>query len=114
MAHFAELDESNNVLRVIVVNNNDILDENNVESEEIGINFCKNLLGGNWKQCSFNNTFRKNYPDTEFFYDSVRDAFVQRKPPGDHYQFDEEKCVWIDTLWDPTTVLIKANDTDDE
>ena len=31
MAHFAELDENNQVLRTIVVRNEDILDENNIE-----------------------------------------------------------------------------------
>ena len=45
MAHFAELDENDIVLRVIVVNNNE-LDDNGVESEAKGISFCEQLLGG--------------------------------------------------------------------
>ena len=54
MAHFAELDDSNVVLRVIVLNNNVILDENGNELEELGIAFCKSLYGNdtNWKQTS--------------------------------------------------------------
>ena len=50
MAHFAELDENSVVTRVIVVGNQDILDANGNESEAVGIAFCQNLLGGNWKQ----------------------------------------------------------------
>ena len=45
MAHFAELDENNIVLRVIVVSDDDAVD---------GEVFCNNLLGGRWKQTSYN------------------------------------------------------------
>ena len=53
MAHFAELDVNNNVLRVIVVSNNDIKDENGNESEAIGVAFCEGLRISEtttWKQ----------------------------------------------------------------
>ena len=64
MAHFAEIDSNldNVVLRVIVIGNEDILDENGEESEALGIAFCKNLFGEEteWVQTSYNNTFRKN------------------------------------------------------
>ena len=43
MAHFAELDENNKVVNVVVVNNNDILDENNKESEALGVTFLNNF-----------------------------------------------------------------------
>ena len=43
MAHFAELDKDNKVLRVIVVNNEDILVDG-IESEAKGIEFCKGVL----------------------------------------------------------------------
>jgi hypothetical protein len=59
MAHFAEIDESNKVLRVIVVNNSDIIDSEGNECEDLGKQFCSNLLGGNWIQTSYNGTFRK-------------------------------------------------------
>ena len=45
MAHFAKLDANNHVTQVIVVNNDDIKDVNGVESEDIGIAFCKQLAG---------------------------------------------------------------------
>ena len=43
MAHFAEIDSNldNVVLRVLVIGNDDILDENGEESEALGIAFCK-------------------------------------------------------------------------
>lgn len=81
MAHFAELDKNNRVLRVIVVNNSDILDENENESEAIGIAFCKDLVGKdtNWVQTSYNGTFRKRYAAIGLKYDVELDEFVGEK-----------------------------------
>ena len=76
MAHFAELDENNVVLRVIVVHNNELLDADGVEQEALGQAFCTNLLGGNWKQTSYNGTFRKNFAGLGYTYDPVLDEFV--------------------------------------
>jgi hypothetical protein len=72
MAHFAEIDENNIVLRVIVVSNSELLVDN-VENEEKGINFCKFLFGENtrWVQTSYNNNFRKKYAATGMIYDSL-------------------------------------------
>ena len=53
MAHFAQLD-NNVVTQVIVVHNNELLDENGLESESKGIAFCTSLLGGSWVQTSYN------------------------------------------------------------
>lgn len=93
MAHFAELGENNVVLQVIVVDNKDIKDTFGVEQEEIGIAFCRNLLGGTWKQTSYNASFRKNYAGIGFTYDSVRDAFVPPRPfPS--WVLIEETCQW--------------------
>ena len=92
MAHFAELDNQNTVLRVIVVHNNELLD-NGVESETKGIAFCKTLFGGNWKQTSYNGNIRKNYAGIGFTYDPVRDAFIPPKP-GDNWVLDEATCQW--------------------
>ena len=80
MAHFAELGEDNIVLRVIVVNNDDCKDEVGNESETVGIEFCRNLLGGTWKQTSYNATFRARYAGIGYTYDSGRNAFIAPKP----------------------------------
>jgi hypothetical protein len=79
MAHFAQL-ENNIVTKVIVVANQDILDENGQESEQKGIDFCSNLLGGTWKQTSYNGNIRKNYAGVGYTYDEGRDAFIAPKP----------------------------------
>lgn len=76
MAHFAEIGLNNEVLRVIVVSNEDIKDENGVEQEEIGRAFCRNLLGGTWIQTSYNGTIRQNFAGIGYKYDSDLDIFV--------------------------------------
>ena len=53
MAHFAEINEDNIVLRVIVISNNECKDDAGNESEAVGAEFCRNLLGGTWKQTSY-------------------------------------------------------------
>lgn len=76
MAHFAELDENNIVKRVIVINNEDILDENGQESEQIGIQLCNDMLGGTWVQTSYNHNFRGRYAGIGWWYDQENDMFV--------------------------------------
>jgi hypothetical protein len=93
MAHFAELNEDNIVQRVIVVDNKDCLDANGVESEEVGAAFCHNLLGGTWKQTSYNGNFRKNYAGNGYKYDVEKDAFISPKPFS-KWILNEETCQW--------------------
>jgi hypothetical protein len=92
MAHFAQL-ENNIVKQVIVVSNQDIIDENGQESEEKGIAFCSHLLGGNWKQTSYNGNFRKNYAGIDYTYDESRDAFIAPKPYNS-WLLNENTCQW--------------------
>jgi len=80
MAHFAELDVNNMVLRVIVVSDDDCKDSRGNESEEVGAAFCNRLLSGVWKQTSYNARIRKNYAGTGFTYDEARDAFIPLQP----------------------------------
>ena len=82
MAHFAKIDENNIVTQVIVVSNDDIKDVNGVEVEEIGVAFCKKLLGAetNWKQTSYNNNFRVRYAGISYTYNEELDAFIPPKP----------------------------------
>lgn len=80
MAHFAELDSNNVVLRVIVVANKDTSDANGNEVESIGVAFCQHLFGGNWVQTSYNGNIRKNYAGIGYTYDAAIDAFVPPKP----------------------------------
>ena len=80
MAHFAELGENNKVLRVIVVADEENLDADGSENEVFGAKFCRELLGGTWKQTSYNNSFRKRFAGVNFTYDSEKDAFIPPEP----------------------------------
>jgi len=118
MAHFAELDANNVVLRVIVVDNKDTADANGVEKEHIGAAFCERLFGGTWKQTSYNGNIRKNYAGVGFTYQSDIDAFVPPQPypswvlnpntaqwqapvpkpdDGKMYRWDEDTLSWVET-----------------
>lgn len=110
MAHFAKLDANNLVIDVIVVSNEVVNNLPFPESEEIGINFCRSLYGNdtNWKQTSYNNSFRKHYASCGYTYDARLDAFI---PPQPYIQcrLDEELCEWIcpsPVLTDDGTMII--------
>ena len=84
MAHFAELDGSNVVKRVVVVGNDVAtaagpLGENDmhVDGETWCVNFFK---GGTWKQTSYNNNFRKQYAGKGYTFDSAKDKFISPQP----------------------------------
>lgn len=82
MAHFAELNQLNEVVRVIVVHNNELLDENQQESEAKGVAFCKSIFGSDtvWVQTSYNGSFRKNFASTDMIYDAEHDMFRTKQP----------------------------------
>ena len=118
MAHFAKLDENNVVTQVIVVSNRDTSDANGVEKEHIGAAFCERLLGGTWKQTSYNGTMRKRYAGIGFSYNAELDAFIIPKPyaswvlnnttadweapvtmpvvEGKTYTWDEPTLAWVE------------------
>ena len=103
MAHWAEIDENNLVIRV-TVGNNDEPDE--------GYQWLVDNLGGRWVKSSFNTRGGVHYkPDTneqsddqskalrynhaapEYYYDEARDAFIPPKP-YDSWVLDENTCLW--------------------
>lgn len=94
MAHFAQLDDNNVVTQVVVVSNAECVDANGLESEIVGAGFCTRLLGGKWKQTSYNANFRKNFAGIGFTYDSQRDAFIPPKPYPS-WTLDEDTCRWV-------------------
>lgn len=67
MASFAELDDQNRVIRVIVISN-EIAHDNSPSSEAAGIDFILNVLnlGGVWKQTSYN-TYIEHDPSSPDF-----------------------------------------------
>jgi hypothetical protein len=114
MAHFAELDETNTVLRVVVVGN-DITAIDGVEDGQRGIDFLDDLFpdSGTWVQTSYNGTFRTRYAIVGSPYDVDRDAFLGPQPfpswalngdtllweaptPGvAGYHWDEDTLSWV-------------------
>ena len=94
MAHFAEIGLNNEVIRVVVVSNDILLDENHVEQESKGCDFCRNTFGGVWLQTSYNGSIRKNFAASGFFYNADLDAFIPPKPLKG-WVLDESDCVWV-------------------
>ena len=84
MAHFAELDENNIVLRVIVVDD---------AHEADGENWCHNFTGGRWEQTSYNGRIRKNFAGIGYTWDVERDAFYAPQPYPS-WSLDEDTCRW--------------------
>ena len=84
MSHFAELDENNIVLRVLV-------GDNNMPNE--GYDWFVENLGGRWVQTSYNRSFRKNFASIGFTYDEERDAFIPPKP-FESWILNEYSCLW--------------------
>lgn len=106
MSHWAEIDENNIVIRVLVGDNN---------TPDEGKAFV-NSLGGTWIKTSYNSSIRKNYAGAGMEYNRILDAFIEIKPfeswvlnedtckweapmamPSDdnHYAWDEESAAWI-------------------
>jgi hypothetical protein len=84
VSHWAEIDENNIVIRVLVGDNN--------EGDE-GEAFMQSL-GGNWVKTSYNGTIRKRFAGIGYLYNADIDAFV---PPKCHEEatLDNETANWI-------------------
>lgn len=75
MAHFAKISEENIIEQVIVIANAVLLDENGVEQEAIGAQFCKDTFGGNWVQTSYNGSIRGRFASAGMIYNPLADTF---------------------------------------
>jgi len=84
MAHFAELDINNKVLRVNVACNIDIQNNGGEQSEQAAEHFKTvsplSENGVKWVQTSYNNNFRKQYAAINYTYDSIKDKFIRPQP----------------------------------
>lgn len=117
MAHWAELDDNNTVLRVTVGSNDD---------PDEGYQWLIDNLGGRWVQTSYNGNFRVRYAGIGYIYDETLDAFLPPKPypswvidpetvnwaapvakPEGEHQWAEQTQQWVAKpdgglwLWDP-------------
>ena len=87
MSNWAEVDNNNKVIRVLVCDNND-------PNGDEGYQWLIDNLGGTWIQTSYNNNIRKNFAGIGYLYDEVRDAFIPPKPDN-AISLDEDTCQWI-------------------
>lgn len=107
MSHWAELDENNKVIRVLVGDNND-------PAKDEGYSWLVNNLGGTWVQTSYNGRIRGVFAGIDFTYNEDEDIFIMPQPypswtrngsyweppvacPVDEnvYSWDEETGAWI-------------------
>tara|TARA_R100001369_G_scaffold66427_1_gene93602 strand:+ start:41 stop:406 length:366 start_codon:yes stop_codon:yes gene_type:complete len=84
MAHFAELDSNNNVLRICVINNSDV-DANGGDKSIQAENFVASITpysenGVAWKQTSYSGSFRYNFAGINSTYNQNNDAFINPSP----------------------------------
>ena len=103
MAHFAEIDALQRVIRVLVVDDVDTQDKNGNEVDSIGMKYLNDAFGGTWLKTSYNtygNThrlggtpFRKNFAGIGNTYDSTRDAFISAKSYPS-WTLNETTCLW--------------------
>jgi hypothetical protein len=77
MSHWAELDNNNKVIRVLVGDNND-------PAGDEGYQWLIDNLGGTWIQTSYNGNFRYNYAGQGYKYDEDADAFIAPEPTCGH------------------------------
>ena len=106
MAHFAELDNNNIVIRVVVVPD---------DQEHRGQEFLAEdlAMGGRWLQTSYNHRIRKQYAGIGYTYDEVADVFIAPAPfpswqldsnhdwqppvpkPDGNYYWHEDTQTWL-------------------
>ena len=87
MSHFAEIDENNIVLRVIVA------EQDFINSGSVGDSF-------NWVQTSYNSNFRKRFAGPGDTWDPTQNAFI---PPKLYpsWTWDAETGDWIPPVAEP-------------
>jgi len=101
MANFAKIGLNNKVTEVLSLHDNELLDSNNVSSENLGILFLTNLTGWSiWKQ-TFTDGTRKNLAGIGYTYDEDKDAFIAPKPYAS-WTLNENTCRWEAPVAYPT------------
>lgn len=93
MAHWAELNKDNVVIRVVV-------------ADDDGHDWLVETLGGRWLQTSYNThfgvhvlggiPFRGNYAGVGYIYDETLDAFIPPKPELGEWVLDPATFQWVE------------------
>ena len=98
MSHFAEIDENNLVLRVVVAEQ-DFIDSGVLGPSSKWIQTSYNTLAG--EHVLGNTPLRKNYAGIGYTYDKERDAFIPPRP-FESWQLNEDTCQWEPPVPYPT------------
>jgi hypothetical protein len=77
MAHWAEINSDNKVLRVIVGDNDD-------PNGDEGYRWLLDNLGGTWIKTSYNGTIRSKFAGIGDLYDQALDIFITPTPVKEH------------------------------
>ena len=111
MAHFAELNSDNEVIRVVVISNDDVAangGDYSSQAETFVSNLIPHLTGGtSWKQTSYNNNQRKQYAGLGYTYDATKNKFILPKP-FDSWSLDSNDD-WIAPVTYPNVNKISSD-----
>lgn len=101
MAHYAFINENNEVVKVITGVDENII-QTDIDGTQVGGSseaweeFYASrpwFVGLKCKRTSYNGNIRKNYAGIGYTYDEARDAFIPPKP-FDSWILNEETCLW--------------------
>ena len=73
MSHWAEIDDENQVVRVLVGDNND-------PAGDEGYQWLIDNLGGTWIKTSYNSKIRGTYAGIGYLYNEEEDIFITPQP----------------------------------
>jgi hypothetical protein len=105
MSHWAEIDNNNKVIRVLVGDNND-------PTGDEGYQWLIDNLGGTWIKTSYNSKIRGTYAGVGYTFNPDEDIFIAAQPypswtrsgsfwypptpkPEGNYVWDEGTLSWI-------------------
>ena len=102
MAHYAELNDNNEVIYVVYMDNEIITDENGNEVEELGVNHLHTHHGADrrWVRTSYRGNFRNKYAGLGDTYREDLDAFIAPQPYTS-WTLNESTCKWEAPILQP-------------
>lgn len=107
MAHFAEIDSNNIVLRVVVIDNNDV-NANGGDESLTAAKAVEKIVpfssGVKWVQTSYNNNFRCRMAGIDYVYNEEFNVFIHPKPfPS--WILNNTTWIWEAPISKPTTYI---------
>jgi len=95
MAHYAELNENNEVIYVAYMDNHIITNSDGNEIEQLGIDHLQRHHGADrrWIRTSYSGSFRNKYAGVGDIYREDLDCFIYSQPYPS-WSFDEETKQW--------------------